>query len=448
MKISKHIRISLTVLIATMSLASCHHSHDHSEGGHSHGDDAHDHGESDGHANEGDGNHQKTVLLNEAQYKNAEIDTGWFFMKNLSEVVHANGYTKLDPEHMADVNMPISGTIKSVKVIEGDYVRKGATLATMESLDYNNMLFERSKIQEELNAETANEVYIQQEYDRQKTLAEENINAQKVFQKVSADLNRVKSKIEATRNQLQIMDQMIGMISNNGSTINVSAPISGYITNLTINVGSVTTPGNPMFSIVDNSQMHVDLLVYEKDLGLVKKGQTVRFILTNQSNQEIEGQIYNIGKSFASDTKSVAVHADIEDNDANLIPGMYINALIDIGSERVQSLPEGAIVAAEGREFVFLWDASNSETEHHEEEEEENHAHDDGHSHGEHADENEKHDEITFRRLEIKTGARQLGFVEVTPLGVINKGDKIVTDGAYYIQSHLQKGEGGGSHSH
>lgn len=440
MKILKYRVLTIVMMmVLTIGFTACHKNHDHS------GEDGHNHEEEGEHAHEENESSAKSVHLNQAQFQNAEIDTGWFMQKNLSDVIYANGYTKLDPEDEADVNLPVSGTIKSVKVIEGDYVKKGQTLATMFSLDYNDMLFNKAKLQEELNTSEANLVFLEQEYKRQENLAANNINAQKVFQKISADYNTEKARIASVREQIQIMNQTLNLInSSGGSLIQVKAPISGYITDLNIKVGSVTTPGSPLFSIVDNSQMHVDLLVYEKDLNKVKVGQTVRFILTNQSNQEIKGEIYNIGKSFANDTKSVAIHADIEENDHNLIPGMYINALIDIGKNSVATLPEDAIVTAEGRTFVFIWESENDHSNHHDEQEE--HAHDDGHEHDD--DHEGEENEIVFSRLEVKTGARQLGFVEVTPLGEIHEGDKIVTSGAYYLQSHLQKSEGGGGHDH
>ena len=421
---SYNLSLLYAIIISIIVLAGCQHDHGTDEGQHVHDDGSvhmpnKESGDQDDHDD-----HGKSVHLNEAQYLNAQIDTGWFMMKNLSDVVHANGYTKLDPQDEADVNIPISGTITSVKVIEGNHVRKGQVLATMTSLDYNNMLLQRSQLMKERTIAEAGLVYLQQEYDRQKSLSDQNINARKTFQKIKADLNIEKAKINSANQQIQITDQTLNLINSNGSSIiNITAPISGYITDVNIKMGSITMPGNPMFGIVDNSQMHVDLLIYEKDLGEIKVGQTVRFILTNQSNMEIKGEIYNIGKSFANDTKSVAVHADIEKNNANLIPGMYINALIDIGSNLVQTLPEDAVVIAEGRTFVFLWEGENGMR-------------------------TDDHDEITFARLEVKTGAKQLGRIQITPLGEIHDGDRIVTHGAYYLQSHLQKAEGGGGHHH
>lgn len=449
-------------LIVSIGFLACHHDHEHGDHGHDHSADAHD-----DHDDHDDHDHEKIIRLNKAQYVNAEIDTGWFAMKNLSDVIYANGYTKLDPKDQAEVSMPVAGTIKSIEVIEGDYVEKGSTLATMESLEYsrmilenNNLLLQRNKLQlekanlkmekakleEALSVAEAHIIYLQKEYERQETLSNSNINARKLFEKVQADLAIEQAKVKAHKNQITQLDKTLEMFGGNETAyqnlnlssekkpsigsggsklINIVAPINGHITHIDIKIGSTVSAGQDMFALVDNSQMHVDLLVYEQDLYKIKVGQTVRFMLTNQSNQEIRGEIYNIGKSFANETKSVAVHADIEENNANLIPGMYINALIDIGENKVQAVPNEAVVMAEGREFVFLWEKENKDNP-----------------------VAKALDEITFVRLEVKTGSRQLGYVQVTPLDEIHDGDKIVLNGAYYLQSHLQKAEGGGGHHH
>lgn len=420
--------------------------HDPSDGhvhedGTTHGMEETEAGHSEGEAGHDDHAHEKMVHLNEAQFNNAGIDTGWFEQKNLSEVINANGYTKLPPQNQAQVSVQLPGTIQTIKVIEGQFVKAGQVLATMQSMAYNNLRLEREKLSEQLQASKTNLEYLKLEFARQKELSEENVSAKKVFQKVSSDLKMEESKIKALQSQINILSQNIQIGGNSGSPIiNITAPISGSITEVNITIGASAEVGKPLFSIVDNSKMHVDLLVYEKDLFKVKPGQSVRFILTNQGNQEIKGKIFSVGKSFENDTKSVAVHADIVNEKQMLIPGMYVNALIDIGVNKVEALPMEAVVKAEGREFIFLWEKENLEAGEHQHEEGEEHEH----AEGEAADEGE----ISFARIEVKTGASQLGFVQVTPLTEIHNGDKIVVKGAYYLQSHLQKSEGGGGHSH
>jgi cobalt-zinc-cadmium efflux system membrane fusion protein len=375
-----------------------------------HADQADDHDDHHGHG--------KTVELNSSQYDNAGIELGWFEKKNMSEVIHANGYTKLPPQNQADVSVFTTGLVKTIKVIEGQEVKKGSVLAYIESPEF-------TILQQEYLVSKSNLDFLKLEYDRQVTLSAENVNAKKVLEKTKAELEAEQARYNSLKKQLAVFK-----INGDGgtiSTIPIIAPIGGHITEIYVNIGSSVEVGKPLFSIMDNSEMHVDLLVYEQDLPKVKEGQTVHFVLTNQSNKEIEGTVFNVGKSFENETKTVAVHAHIKNKDAALIPGMYVNALIDIGSNKVKTLPESAIVQAEGRTFIFLYEKENDE-EH------------EGHDHGP--------AKTTFSRIEVKTGPSQLGYIQVTPLEKIHQGDKIVLSGAYYLQSHLQKSESGGEHSH
>lgn len=396
------------------------------------------HTENDGHNHDGEKTEKepkevaiaKEVELNEAQYKAAGVELGTFAMKNLSEVVNANGYTKLPPQNQADVSVHLTGIVKSINVIEGQAVKKGQVLATIESPEF-------AKLQEAYQTSKSNLEFLTLEYERQKTLSEENVNSKKVFQKTKADFETEKARLSSLKQQLNLLN--LSGSTNSGSIMPVVAPISGYITEINIKIGSNAEVGKPLLSIVDNSQLHVDLLVYEKDLQKVKPGQNIRFVLTNQDNTEIKGKVFNVGKAFENETKSVAVHADIINKSQTLIPGMYVNALIDVGARDVQALPLDAIVKAEGREFIFILEEGHEEEAH---DSEEGHSHEDGHKH------EEAGKMYHFQRIEVKTGTSQLGYVQVSVLQKIDANAKIVLKGAYYIQSHLLKTEGGGGHQH
>jgi membrane fusion protein, heavy metal efflux system len=374
------------------------------------------------------------VELTPMQVKSAQIVFGNFEKKNLSEVITANGYTKLPPQNQADVSVFLGGIIKTIAVIEGQFVKKGQTLATFQSLEFNNIRLEKAKLTEELQQAKVSKDFLELEFVRQKELSDENVTAKKTFQKINSELETIKNKIKNTENQIIILDQNLSLGGNeNTSILSITAPISGYITEVKIKIGSSISANNTLFSIVDNSKMHVDLLVYEKDLFRIKVRQSVRFVLTNQGNQEIIGRIFSVGKAFQNESKSVAVHADINNSTIGLIPGMYVNALIDIGKNDVETLPIDAIAKAEGKEFIFIQES------------------DEKHETGEKHEENEKENTDTgvhFKRIEVKTGTTQLGFVQVTPLQEIPAGAKIVTKGAYYLQSTMSNAEGGDEHGH
>ncbi len=432
----------ITLLLGYIIYGKMTHTHEEGDGhNHSATEAAHSEGE---HAE----SNIKEVELNEAQYKNANVELGTFAMKNLSEVINANGYTKLPPQNQADVTAFVNGSVKTIKAIEGQYVKKGQILATVQSLEYNNLRLEKAKLVEQLDAAQTNKSFLDVEYARQKELSDENVNAKKVFQKVAADLEFEHKKISNLQNQIAILEQSLQVGGSAQSPIlSITAPISGYISEVFVKIGSNAEVGKPLFSIVDNSQMHVDLLVYEKDLYKVKAGQNVRFILTNQNNSEIKGKIFSIGKAFENDTKSVAVHADIVNDKQTLISGMYVNALIDVGASSVQALPSDAIIKADGREFVFVLEEHEQGTKGNLQEAKGNLQGAKGKGQEEKGKESEGKT-YHFQRIEVKTGNSQLGFVQTTFLQPIEKDAKIVLKGAYYIQSHLLISEGGGGHEH
>lgn len=390
----------------------------------------------------------KEVELNEAQFKASSIELGTFSMKNLSEVVNANGYTKLPPQNQADVSVHMTGIVKSINVIEGQFVKKGQVLATLESPEF-------ARLQEAYLTSKSNLEFLKLEYERQKTLSEENVNSKKVFQRTKSDYDIEKARLASLDRQLSVLNLSK---SSATSVMALTAPLSGYVTEVNVKLASNAEVGKPLFTIVDNSKLHVDLLVYEKDLQKVKEGQDIRFVLTNQDNAEIKGKVFNVSKSFENDTKSVAVHAEILNPTKSLIPGMYVNALIDVGTRQVQALPTDAVIRADGREYIFVLEEGHGDTEH---DEQQGHSHDDGHGHdhdhdaaeGHSHDDGHEHKESEgktyhFQRIEVKTGTSQLGYVQVTILQEIEKDAKIVLKGAYYIQSHLLKSEGGGGHEH
>lgn len=382
----------------------------------------------------------KEVELNEAQYNASEITLGTFTMKNLSDVVNANGYTKSPPQNQADISVHLSGVVKSINVIEGQYVKKGQVLATIESPEF-------AKLQEAFLTSKSNMEFLTLEYDRQKILSDENVNSKKVFQRTKSDFEIEKARFSSLQKQLNILNIDSG--KGSAPTMPVVASISGSVTAVNIKIGSNAEVGKPLFNIVDNSKLHVDLLVYEKDLQKVRAGQSIRFNLTNQDNIEIRGKVFNVSQSFANETKSVAVHANITNNSHSLIPGMYVNAIIDVGTKEVQALPIEAVIKADGREFIFILEEGHKEGHDHEKEvhdEVERHSHDDSHDHVE--AEHEVGKTFHFQRIEVKTGTAQLGYVQITLLQDIGTDAKIVLKGAYYIQSHLLKSEGGGGHQH
>ncbi len=349
----------------------------------------------------------KEVELNQAQYRAAGIELGDLEQKNLTDVIKVNGYTKLPPQNQANVTTFLNGTITQILVNVGDKVSKGQVLAYADSPGY-------IQLQESYAVAKNNLEYLELEFKRQETLRAENVNSEKTFQKIKSDLNIEKSKFQSLYNQLRMLQSNA---VQGGQALKIVAPISGYVATIGVQIGSPIQSEAALMTLVDNSKLHLDLMVYEKDLSQVSIGQKVTFALTNLNQTVVSGKIFSIGKTFEEGTKSVAIHASIDSVPNNLIGGLYVNALIHIGAREVEALPEEAVIKADGREFVFILEEADA-----------NHFH--------------------FKRIEVKTGIAELGYVQITLLDETVEPKNIVRKGAYYLQSHLIKNEGGGGHNH
>ncbi|MGL2986377.1 efflux RND transporter periplasmic adaptor subunit [Flavobacterium sp. RSSA_27] len=376
---------------------------------------------------------ENEVALTAVQFKTVGIETGAVENRNLNLVIKANGYTTVPPQNMANISTLIGGTVKDILVLEGTFVNKGKVLATIQNLEVVQM-------QEDYNSAIANIEYLQLEYNRQKTLSDQEVNPRKILQEVKAKLAVERARAKASKSKLQALN----MSTNGSSLVPIVSPISGYVGKINIAKGAFAETGIILFEVVDNSQMHLDLNVYEKDLGSIAVGQTIDFILTNQGNKSIKGKIFGINKSFSNESKTVDVHARINPADSKgLISGMYVSANINIKNATVPALPKEAVVKNGDKYFVYILEEHQDKNIG---KKAQTHEHKEGEAHSEETTgEEERHNQVHFKAIEVIPGTTDLGYTEVKFTEEIPADAKIVIKGAFYLLSAMK---GGGEHEH
>lgn len=357
------------------------------------------------------------VTLSQSQLDAVGIRLGTMEQKNLKSVVKASGQLEVPPQNKAEVTLLMGGVVNQVFVLEGQHVSKGQKLATIE----NNQLIQ---LQQDYMAAQSSLSYATKEYERQKELNEANAGTGKIYQQSQSALRTEQAKVAALSRQLR----QVGVSPESAShgrfitQIPVYAPISGTIGKIAIQTGSYAEPARPLMNIIDNSKVHCDLVVYEKDLFKVKAGQHVYFTLTNQENREITGKIYGVNQSFENESKAIIAHAVIEQAAKNnLIQGMYVSALIDVGQQRATVVPTEAVIKTGGKEYIYyLVRMIEPETSKATEDKD---------------DEAAAGKRYVFKKAEVVTGVTDLGYTEIKLVKELPKDIKIVTKGAFYILS-------------
>jgi len=219
----------------------------------------------------------------------------------------------------------------------------------------------------------------------------------------------------------------------------VTSPIGGTVSNVFAKIGSYVDVSSPVAEIVDNGSLHLDLNVFEKDLPMLKVGQTIHFTLTNNPTTEYDAMVYSIGTAFENDSKTIPVHCTVKGNKAGLIDGMNITGIVSLNNVTTPAVPTDAIVEADSKFYIFV--VTNKEPEEHHEEGEETH----DHKEAEKDKEAEPTNTTNFEKIEVVKGVTNMGYTAVTFVTDIPAGAKIVTKGAFFINAKLSNT---GEHEH
>lgn len=409
--------------------------------------------EHDEHGEEEEGHHEEhenanTATLSADQMLSIGLELGTIEKKQLTSSLKANGILKVPNQNRASITSPLGGVIQTILVQPGNAVTKGQTIATIADPAFITL-------QEEFLSVSAKADLAQKEFNRQTELNKGQVGSTKTLEQSEADLKVLNAQRASLQKQLELTGVNTKTLTsdNISSVLSIRSPISGAVSHVEVNIGSNVEPGTVIAEVVDNSQLHLDLFVYEKDLSKLQVGQIIHFTMTNNAGKEYDAKIYGISNTFEENTQSIAVHAEVEGDKTGLIDGMSITALVSLDDATVDAVPNDAIANYQGQDYIFIVTDEHSEEEHHDDgdsasSEEAEHSHDEhGHEHAE----GEAHEEpaegsLTFEKIAVRKGTTDVGYSEITLLQDIPANSKIVTKGAFFVLAKMtNQGEG---HSH
>lgn len=293
---------------------------------------------------------ENIYTISASQFKNQGMELGMVNKANLNEVINAAGYIEVPQEGKAEVRSYIGGYLKSSPLLPGNYVKKGQFLISLENLEYIQLQQDYLQAREELN-------YLKSVFERQKVLAEEKITSQNSKQQAESEYYSALAKYEGLRKKLQLININPDKIQaeNISSSINLYAPIEGYINTVNAVTGQFADPTDVIFEIINTNHLHIELKVYEQDILKVKKGQEIVFRVPEADDEIYSGKVFLVGKTIDEDDRTVIVHCHVSDESKiPAVVGMYIEAEIYFESHDGMCLPSGAFISEEGEYAVFV----------------------------------------------------------------------------------------------
>lgn len=345
---------------------------------------------------------ENIVEMRDDQIKLAHIETGAIEMRLISGTLKVNGIVAVAPQNQATVCAPMGGFIKSTTLMPGNTVSKGQTLAVIENQDFVDM--QQSYFEAKNKFEFA-----EADYKRHTELYKDEVYSQQNLQQVAVDYKTLKAQVKSLEQKLSL----IGIDPANlheetiSSSVVLRSPISGFVTAVNVNLGKFVSPSDVLFTIVNSEKLFLELSLYEKDADKVAKGQKIRFFINNETEQH-EAVILQTGQSVNAD-KTYKVYASVTGICKNVLPGMYVNAIIETSGNKVAALPQEAVVSFDDKDYIFIFDKNKVE---------------DGKPFSE------------YEIIEVHKGVTDNGYTEIVlPEGFNISSAKVVIKGAYNLLS-------------
>lgn len=393
----------LTVMVLAIFVSACGNKENHNE------NDGHSHDEEEKTEVNEEHHDEDEVMLSQQQFDALKMKIDTLALRNMSGYVEANGTLEVPPQNEAAITTVVGANVVSIEVVEGDKVNKGQVVAY---LSHPNIIQAQTDY---LNAYSNSEL-AKKNYERQQKLYDAGVGSGANFQKAEAEYQASKAMVNGLEAQLRILNVNTTSVRNGtiAQRIALRSPIEGFVQKVEVKTGQYVEPQTELFEIVNTHHVHADLMVFEKDVYKVQKGQKVNFTVQSIPGAELIAAIYSVSKTFEDNPKAVHVHAEIENKKGNLIPGMYIQGKIQVDNTQTKALPESAIIKEGERYYVFSVEKEN--------------------------------DDWSFKPIEVVLGTKDGDWVSVQFTENIESNTKFAYNNAYYLNAEMKKGEA--EHAH
>ncbi len=360
---------------------------------------------------------KNSIELTQTQFDQANIKIGSIEKRVMGSELRVNGVIDVPPQSNISINMPYGGFVKYTDMLPGTSVRKGQLLVTIENPEF-------IQFQQEYLESLANKEFLKAEFERQEELYNEKVASGKNFQ-------QAKSAYLANEARIKTMEARLKMIGLNPMKISegtvvpfvsIYSPVTGKVREVYTNVGKYINPQDVIMDITNSDDLHVELTVYENDIPMIKKGQRIRFSLANAPDQWREAEVFLVGSGVRED-RSVTVHGHLMKKTSDLLPGMYVSAKIETGSNETWATPEESIVRFGGKHYVFALRNKRIENQ---------------------------VSMYDFEMIEINKGFDEDGFTQIslTDLSIDITSIDLVTQGAFTVLAKAKNTEEEGGHGH
>jgi RND family efflux transporter MFP subunit len=251
------------------------------------------------------------------------------------------------------ISAPLPGMVESVEVAVNQTVKKGQTLARLQSPALAEL--QRDFLQAALQSQLA-----QNTLSRDEKLFKDGIVAESRYLASRNNATVLAATANEKRQALRLAgmgDEALRKLQSGqaiGSALEVASPIEGVVMEQMLSPGQRVEVAAPLFKVARLSPLWLEIQVPLAHAATLQPGASVRVPAVQAS-----GKVTSIGRGVAEASQTVLVRAEIGEGAANLRPGQFVEAIVgSVVGAKQWSVPNAALVRAENKVYVFTQTAS------------------------------------------------------------------------------------------
>jgi len=339
-------------------------------------------------------------FLKEQQWK-IDFATEPVVLRDLQNSFRTTGEITAKPDYYSKIVSPVAGVILQKNNIvfpkQGMYVKQGDVLLTISPSADANSSIEKIK---------SDYLLAKSEYDRVKNLFNMKAAPQKRLDEAKFDFEAKQASYNSLIDQIKFTDNGYAIIS----------PISGYIENTTISLGSHINSGQELFTIINPTRLILKINVPASKFELANNSKDASFKIEGYEKElkisDLKGRKISVSTSLDNVSRTVPVYFEFVNPENKIKVGMYAEVFLKAGEPREYiSIPETAIVDEDGLHTTYVQLEGEA-----------------------------------FQKRILKTGITDGGYIQI--LDGLKVGERIVTKGAYQVRLAALSPESAIGHGH
>lgn len=355
--------------------------------------------------------------------------------QTVARQITATGRVVPAANSQAVVAPPVGGIVSNRNLPRmGQHVAQGQTIAVIQqvatsaeqaqvraaaaslSLENARLEADRRTASGEVEAARVRLDLATKEAARAQRLYERKAFSERQMQAAEADLKAARATYEAAVKRLEALGDSPSAerarVGSANASYTVRAPLSGFVTKVNKSIGEQVAPGEAILEISNLNTVWIEAPIFERDLSRLAGNVSATFTTPAYPDHEFKGTVVDIGAVIDEQTRATKVIFQLPNDGRALRLGMQAHVRLDAGEQiTAMMIPREAVLEHEGKKIVYVL-LSGEE----------------------------------FERREVTIGDELSGKVAV--LSGLNKGERVVTQGAYQLKlQELQPAETG-AHTH